>query len=146
MNALFARPRTKSVWFTPTVKKVIQGCIHMLVRLIVQTVHSSCTRESVTNNPKHVKRTERLSLKCIIFYPSTHLLFTALAAPKFTVEPSDVAVDIGFNVTLRCYAQGYPEPEIAWRREDGSPLFNRPRTHGTISQSKGHLQITSKIF
>uniref|UniRef100_A0A3Q4HTJ7 Hemicentin 1 n=1 Tax=Neolamprologus brichardi TaxID=32507 RepID=A0A3Q4HTJ7_NEOBR len=65
------------------------------------------------------------------------------AAPKFTVEPSDVAVDIGFNVTLPCYAQGYPEPEIAWRREDGSPLFNRPRTHGTISQSKGHLQITN---
>ncbi|XP_005733181.1 hemicentin-1 isoform X1 [Pundamilia nyererei] len=65
------------------------------------------------------------------------------AAPKFTVEPSDVAVDIGFNVTLPCYARGYPEPEIAWRREDGSPLFNRPRTHGTISQSKGRLQITN---
>uniref|UniRef100_A0A3Q1B6M5 Hemicentin-1 n=1 Tax=Amphiprion ocellaris TaxID=80972 RepID=A0A3Q1B6M5_AMPOC len=63
------------------------------------------------------------------------------AAPKFTREPSDVAVDIGFNVTLPCHAQGHPEPQVTWRREDGSPLFNRPRIHGTVSQSKGDLHI-----
>uniref|UniRef100_A0A3Q1FDM7 Ig-like domain-containing protein n=1 Tax=Acanthochromis polyacanthus TaxID=80966 RepID=A0A3Q1FDM7_9TELE len=63
------------------------------------------------------------------------------AAPKFTREPSDVAVDIGFNVTLPCHAQGHPEPQVTWRREDGSNLFNRPRIHGTISQSKGDLHI-----
>lgn len=37
---------TKSVWFTPAVKKVVQRWIHMFARLIVQTVRSSCTRES----------------------------------------------------------------------------------------------------
>ncbi|XP_017276034.1 hemicentin-1 isoform X1 [Kryptolebias marmoratus] len=63
------------------------------------------------------------------------------AAPKFTQEPSDVAVDIGSNVTLPCHAHGYPEPQVTWRREDGSTLFNRPRLHGSISQRKGDLHI-----
>ncbi|XP_051232997.1 hemicentin-1 isoform X2 [Dicentrarchus labrax] len=65
------------------------------------------------------------------------------AAPKFTREPSDVAVDIGSNVTLPCLAKGHPEPQVTWRREDGLPLSNRPRTHGTITQSRGGLHITS---
>ncbi|XP_035509461.1 hemicentin-1 [Morone saxatilis] len=65
------------------------------------------------------------------------------AAPKFTREPSDVALDIGSNVTLPCLAQGHPEPQVTWRREDGLPLSNRPRTHGTVTQSRGGLHITS---
>ncbi|KAM8746417.1 hemicentin-1 isoform 1-T1 [Acanthopagrus schlegelii] len=64
------------------------------------------------------------------------------AAPKFTREPSDVAVEIGSNVTLVCLVQGHPEPQVNWRREDGLPLHNRNRAHGTITQSKGGLQIT----
>ncbi|CAG5863670.1 unnamed protein product [Menidia menidia] len=63
------------------------------------------------------------------------------AAPRFTRKPSDMAVDIGSNITLSCHAQGYPEPLVTWRREDGSPLFNRPRIHGSISQRRGDLHI-----
>ncbi|XP_044055859.1 hemicentin-1 isoform X2 [Siniperca chuatsi] len=65
------------------------------------------------------------------------------AAPKFTREPSDVAVDIGSTVTLPCLAQGYPEPQVTWSREDGLPLSNRPRAHGTITQSRGGLHIAN---
>ncbi|KAG8003177.1 Hemicentin-1, partial [Nibea albiflora] len=65
------------------------------------------------------------------------------AIPKFTREPSDVAVDIGSNVTLPCLAEGYPEPQVTWRREDGLPLSQRPRAHGTITQNRGSLHITS---
>ncbi|XP_070688049.1 hemicentin-1 [Pempheris klunzingeri] len=65
------------------------------------------------------------------------------AIPKFTREPSDVAMDIGSNVTLVCLAQGYPEPQVTWRREDGLPIFNRPRTHGATMQSRGGLHITN---
>ncbi|XP_053178575.1 hemicentin-1 [Scomber japonicus] len=65
------------------------------------------------------------------------------AAPKFTREPSDVAVDIGSNVTLLCHAQGYPEPQVTWRREDGSPIFNKHHRHSTITQSRGGLHITN---
>lgn len=71
---------------------------------------------------------------------------TAPAAPTFTREPSDVSSDIGSNVTLSCHAQGYPEPRVTWRRDGGSPLFNGPRLHGSITQSKGDLQIISKLF
>lgn len=105
-----------------------------------QFKNSMCS--SVINNPKHTRWTVCKVHRLLTVLAS----ITALAAPRFTVEPSDVAVDIGSNVTLPCHAQGYPEPQITWRREDSSPLFNRPRTHGSISQSKGHLQITSKLF
>ncbi|KAK2908097.1 hemicentin-1 isoform X2 [Channa argus] len=64
------------------------------------------------------------------------------AAPKFTREPSAMTADIGSNVTLLCHAQGYPQPQVTWRREDNLPLFNTPRTHGSITQSKGRLHIT----
>ncbi|XP_056893820.1 hemicentin-1 isoform X2 [Takifugu flavidus] len=64
------------------------------------------------------------------------------AVPKFTREPSDVALDIGSDVTLGCLAQGYPDPQITWRREDGRLLFKRPRTEGSVAQSKGGLHIT----
>lgn len=77
------------------------------------------------------------------FWPLPSSTLNPPAAPKFTREPSDVAVDIGSNVTLVCLVQGYPEPQVTWRREDGLPLFNRPRTHGSITQSRGGLHITS---
>ncbi|XP_071342317.1 hemicentin-1 isoform X2 [Trachinotus anak] len=64
------------------------------------------------------------------------------AAPKFIQAPSDVAADIGSNVSLPCNAQGYPEPQVTWRRQDGLHLFNRSRTHGTITQRRGGLHIT----
>lgn len=66
------------------------------------------------------------------------------AVPKFTREPSDVALDIGSDVTLGCLAQGYPDPQITWRREDGRLLFNRPRTEGSVTQSKAGLHITRR--
>ncbi|XP_034035488.1 hemicentin-1 [Thalassophryne amazonica] len=65
------------------------------------------------------------------------------AAPRFVREPSDVAEDIGSNVTLLCHVQGYPEPQVSWRREDGVPLFNRPHPHSTVTQSRGGLHITN---
>ncbi|KAK5869646.1 hypothetical protein PBY51_024348 [Eleginops maclovinus] len=65
------------------------------------------------------------------------------AQPEFTREPSDVGSDIGSNVTLLCLAQGHPEPQVSWRREDGLPIFNRHRTHGTVTQSTGALHITN---
>ncbi|XP_040926337.1 hemicentin-1 isoform X2 [Betta splendens] len=65
------------------------------------------------------------------------------AAPTFTQEPPDVAADVGSNVTLLCRARGHPEPQVSWRREDGLPLSQRPRTHGAVTQSRGRLHISS---
>ncbi|XP_053098888.1 hemicentin-1 isoform X3 [Hemicordylus capensis] len=64
------------------------------------------------------------------------------SAPVFTQEPSDESVDIGSNVTLACYVQGYPEPKVKWRRLDGAPLFSRPFAVSSISQLRtGALSI-----
>ncbi|XP_029819877.1 hemicentin-1, partial [Manacus vitellinus] len=54
--------------------------------------------------------------------------------PVFTQEPSDESADLGSNLTLPCYVQGYPEPRVSWRRLDGAPLFSRPFTTSATSQ------------
>ncbi|KAM4896067.1 hemicentin-1 [Sylvia borin] len=62
--------------------------------------------------------------------------------PVFTQEPSDESADLGSNVTLLCYVQGYPEPRVTWRRLDGAPLFSRALAHSSSSQLRtGALAI-----
>ncbi|KAM6456551.1 hemicentin-1 isoform 2-T2 [Liasis olivaceus] len=64
------------------------------------------------------------------------------SSPVFTQEPSDVSVDIGSNVTLACYVQGYPEPKVKWQRLDGTPLFSRHFAVSSVSQLRtGALSI-----
>ncbi|CAJ1060969.1 hemicentin-1 [Xyrichtys novacula] len=65
------------------------------------------------------------------------------APPKFIQKPSDVALDIGSNISLPCSAEGHPVPQVTWRREDGLRIFSTPRTHGTVTQNKGGLHITN---
>lgn len=66
------------------------------------------------------------------------------AAPHFTRKPSDLSADIGTNITLPCHAQGHPEPQLSWRREDNVALFSQHRGHSTVTQkSDGQLFITS---
>uniref|UniRef100_A0A8C3N479 Hemicentin-1 n=1 Tax=Geospiza parvula TaxID=87175 RepID=A0A8C3N479_GEOPR len=62
--------------------------------------------------------------------------------PVFTQEPGDESADLGSNVTLPCYVQGYPEPRVSWRRLDGAPLFSRPFMLSSSSQLRtGALAI-----
>ncbi|XP_030626728.1 hemicentin-1 [Chanos chanos] len=66
------------------------------------------------------------------------------SAPRFTREPSDVSADIGSNVTLPCHAQGHPQPQVAWRREDNAPLLSGRHGHSTVTQNRaGDLSITN---
>ena len=68
------------------------------------------------------------------------------APPVFIQEPTDVSVEIGSNVTLPCYVQGYPEPKIKWRRVDNMPIFSRPFSVSSISQLRtGDLFISSRL-
>ncbi|KAM4861104.1 hemicentin-1 [Thomomys bottae] len=62
--------------------------------------------------------------------------------PVFIQEPADVSVEIGSNVTLPCYVQGYPEPKIQWRRLDHTPIFSRAFSVSSIRQLRtGALSI-----
>ncbi|XP_065505206.1 hemicentin-1 isoform X3 [Caloenas nicobarica] len=64
--------------------------------------------------------------------------------PVFTQEPGDESADIGSNITLPCYVQGYPEPKVKWRRLNGAPLFSRPFAVSSVSQLRsGALSINS---
>ncbi|XP_011246353.1 hemicentin-1 isoform X3 [Mus musculus] len=66
--------------------------------------------------------------------------------PVFIQEPSDVAVEIGSNVTLPCYVQGYPEPKIKWRRLDNMPVFSRPFSVSFISQLRTGALFISNLW
>lgn len=80
---------------------------------------------------------------CTDFMYFFSILFPA--PPIFTQEPSDESVDVGSNITLPCYVQGYPEPKVKWRRLDGASLFSRPLAVSYISQLRtGALSINSK--
>ncbi|XP_053341492.1 hemicentin-1 [Clarias gariepinus] len=66
------------------------------------------------------------------------------SVPQFTRQPSNVAADIGSNITLACHAQGYPDPRVTWRREDNTALFSRRHGHSSVTQKRdGELQITN---
>lgn len=74
---------------------------------------------------------------CVFYLP---------APPVFIQEPSDVSMEIGSNVTLPCYVQGYPEPNIKWRRLDNMPVFSRPFSVSSVSQLRtGALFISSRL-
>ncbi|XP_014742183.1 PREDICTED: hemicentin-1-like [Sturnus vulgaris] len=71
-----------------------------------------------------------------------HITLDVGSPPVFTQEPGDESADLGSNVTLPCYVQGYPEPRVTWRRLDGAPLFSRPSTLSSSSQLRtGALAI-----
>ncbi|KAJ0065491.1 hypothetical protein NL108_012446 [Boleophthalmus pectinirostris] len=74
---------------------------------------------------------------------SGKVLLDVGAAPTFVREPIDTAADISSNVTLQCLVQGYPQPQVTWRRQDGLPLFNMPREQGYITQRNGDLHFTN---
>lgn len=83
-----------------------------------------------------------------VYYPGDFCCcFQYLSAPPvFIQEPADVSMEIGSNVTLPCYVQGYPEPKIKWRRLDNMPIFSRPFSVSSISQLRtGALFISSRL-
>ncbi|XP_008936946.1 PREDICTED: hemicentin-1-like, partial [Merops nubicus] len=66
--------------------------------------------------------------------------------PVFTQEPSDESAEIGSNLTLPCYVQGYPEPKVKWRRPNGAPLFSRPFAVSSISQLRTGALVINNLW
>ncbi|XP_075038771.1 hemicentin-1 [Mixophyes fleayi] len=62
------------------------------------------------------------------------------SAPVFTENPSNIAMDIGSDVTLHCTAQGFPEPKIKWRKLNATSTFSKPLMY---NQKTGTLQISN---
>lgn len=44
----------------------------------------------------------------------------------------DMMVPEGGSAKLVCRAQGYPQPKILWRREDGQEIISRNATSGKV--------------
>lgn len=46
-------------------------------------------------------------------------MFVSTVPPRWRLEPNDVAVAAGQDVTLQCQADGYPKPTITWKKAVG---------------------------
>jgi len=42
-----------------------------------------------------------------------------LVPPKWTVEPEDTNVVMGYPCMLHCQAEGYPTPTVVWKKSFG---------------------------
>jgi len=40
--------------------------------------------------------------------------------PRWVIEPTDTSVASGQDVVLNCQADGYPVPNVTWRKADGN--------------------------
>ncbi|XP_053325662.1 hemicentin-1 [Spea bombifrons] len=58
------------------------------------------------------------------------------SAPVFTKTPNDVSSDIGSDVTLSCYAEGYPEPRIKWRRLNNTSAAQKPLAYKSNTRDR----------
>ncbi|KZC09936.1 Lachesin, partial [Dufourea novaeangliae] len=61
---------------------------------------------------------------------------------------NDLMVPEGGSAKLICKARGYPEPEIAWKREDGADIISRAGHSGgktKINSAEGETLTLSKV-
>ncbi|XP_028312888.1 hemicentin-1 [Gouania willdenowi] len=64
------------------------------------------------------------------------------ASPLFSEAPVDVTASIGENITLPCFARGFPRPTVTWRRQDGKRIPRKTESHSrTVQLEDGHLLI-----
>lgn len=62
--------------------------------------------------------------RCKIIRTKQYICWASAVPPSITesLTSNDLVVREGTNVTLTCKANGYPEPYVMWRREDGDEM------------------------
>ena len=68
-------------------------------------------------------------------------------APDILVNESssDVTVNEGANVTLKCSAVGYPTPTITWRREDNQPIVGQSKNLASVADHAIHDSLPLSV-
>ena len=61
------------------------------------------------------------------------------------MSSGDTTVNEGDALTLGCQAEGYPQPEISWRREDGGKITLRSSKSREGAKSKTMRALSELI-
>ncbi|CAH1392866.1 unnamed protein product [Nezara viridula] len=70
--------------------------------------------------------------------------FTVNVLPRWTIEPSDTNVVLGFDVMLDCQAEGYPEPTIVWKKAVAPAYFQQKSKQVYVEKDgQAHLKCTA---
>lgn len=63
-----------------------------------------------------------------------------------SLSSSDAIVREGANVSLTCHVDGYPKPDIKWKRDDGLQININKTLTGTTDVIKGIVRRTHAIM
>ncbi|CAM1319851.1 Uncharacterised protein r2_g2819 [Pycnogonum litorale] len=113
-------------WFHVEKKQVLAIHKTLITRNYRVTLSSSDSKHW-TLHIKNVKEEDRGQYMCQIntIPMKSHSGFLDVVVPPDIIDEettSDVVVQEGSNVSLRCRATGYPDPSITWQREDGTQI------------------------
>lgn len=83
-------------------------------------IDTSLTRLRTSPSPLHFSRT----------YNPLVLVFTV--PPRWILEPSDKAFAQGSDAKIECKADGFPKPQVTWKKAPGKFCWgSNSTTHGT---------------
>ncbi|VDP91779.1 unnamed protein product, partial [Echinostoma caproni] len=96
--------------------------------------YSSCLDESTKNRDHWAWPRTRTLLQDFKTCPEIVLLtqLTGDHRPVFTTSPEDTFLPHDQQLTLKCYATGYPAPSITWYKDDKPGTSNRITNHGEL--------------
>lgn len=105
-------------------------------RVVTHNARVTLTHDQHRTWNLHIRQVKESDSGCYMCQINTPIMQNQVGCIKVHVPPdiindetsSDTTVNEGDSVTLTCVAEGYPRPEIKWKREDGRRITLRTNT------------------
>ncbi|XP_053641723.2 lachesin [Cherax quadricarinatus] len=104
-----------------------QTILSLQKRVVTHNSRISVTHDEHRTWNLHIRQVQESDNGCYMCQINTQVMKNQVGCIKVHVPPdiineltsSDATINEGDTVNLRCVAEGYPTPEIKWKREDG---------------------------
>ncbi|XP_064087513.1 neurotrimin-like [Macrobrachium nipponense] len=107
-----------------------QTILSLQKRVVTHNTRISVTHDEHRTWNLHIRQVKESDRGCYMCQINTPIMKNRVGCIEVHVPPdiiysltsSDTTVNEGDNVNLRCVSEGYPTPEIKWKREDQRPI------------------------
>nr|XP_045586955.1 lachesin-like [Procambarus clarkii] len=107
-----------------------QTILSLQKRVVTHNSRISVTHDEHRTWNLHIRHVQETDNGCYMCQINTPVMKNQVGCIKVHVPPdiindltsSDTTINEGDTVHLRCVAEGYPSPEIKWKREDGRDI------------------------
>ncbi|XP_050720024.1 basement membrane-specific heparan sulfate proteoglycan core protein-like [Eriocheir sinensis] len=111
-------------------------------RVVTHNARVTLTHDQHRTWNLHIRQVKESDSGCYMCQINTPVMQNQVGCIKVHVPPdiindetsSDTTVNEGDSVTLRCVAEGYPKPEIKWKREDNRRITLKTSTRDTAKE------------